>query len=42
MEKIFDYYFQAYRELQGACPGLPFYGSQIGRVKEVAMIKRDK
>jgi len=39
-EKVFDYYFQAHRELKTIYPDVEFLGDKVGRVKEVEMIRR--
>jgi len=39
-EMVFDYYFQAYRELEARCPAIKMLGANVGRVKEVEMITR--
>lgn len=41
-ELVFDYYFEAYRELEGRCPALKMFGANAGRVKEVEMITKKR
>lgn len=41
-DRIFDYFCQAHRVLEGHLPMVKMLGSSIGRVKEVVMINKRK
>lgn len=41
-DMLFDYFFQAQRELLAKCPAIQVFGGNAGRVKEVEMVRKLK